>query len=135
MIFSAGSIPASATESRWTAGSWPSTTANLVRARDLHHGHDVVLDVFVGGRPGIAGDVVGADHDVHDLRTKGDDVLLKAQQVLRRDLTADAAADIPVGREEVSAGARPSFGNRIAHEDGRWARVRFAATRAALSSL
>jgi hypothetical protein len=87
-----------------------------MRVRQLDHRADIVLRLLRGHRAGIAGNVVGARHDVYHRRMEIDHVLPETDQHLRRGLAADAAPD-PLGREEAGRHVGPILGDRIAHED------------------
>ena len=91
---------------------------DLVGPGQLRHRHDVALDLLVGHRAGVGGDVVGAGEDDDRPGFQVDDVGTETEQHLRRRLAADAPADVAlVGREVVAEPrVRPGVGDRVAHE-------------------
>jgi hypothetical protein len=90
---------------------------DVVGAGEVDHRQYVVLVIIECRRTGIASDVVGASHDVHDARSQRHDVLPEPRQHLRRRLAANAATDDAVG-EEHGISSYPVVGDRVAHEHG-----------------
>src|SRR5512146_2146265 len=86
-----------------------------VGAGDFSHRGKVVFGVFKGHWASVAGDVVNARQNDYNLWLQIDDILMKAENHLRRGLAADAAIDIRLTRERLVE--VPAFGNRVAHED------------------
>ena len=82
------------------------------------HRGDIVHHVFEFDRAVVLCDIVRSGQNHDRLRGQFDDVRTKACEHLRRGLAADAPADVAVVREKTGAHPRPSFGDRIAHEDG-----------------
>ena len=71
-----------------------------------------------GHRTGVAGEIVGAGKNHHDFGLQRDHVRAKADQHLRRGLSADAAVDVRLaGEESAELGLHPHVGDGIAHED------------------
>ena len=89
---------------------------DLVRLRDLDHGHEVVDDLFVGHRPGVFGDIIRAGEDQHGGGLERHHVLMKPQQHLGRGLAADAAPDIAVVGEKAGSLPDPRLSDGVAHE-------------------
>ena len=90
---------------------------SAVRRGELRDGGDVLLDVGVGHRTGVAGDVVGAGEQDDDLRLQGEHVGAQPDEHLRRRLPADAAVDVALpGEEAAIALVVPRVGDRIAEE-------------------
>ena len=88
---------------------------HAVGHRDLGHAHKIVLDHLQRRRSGIAGDVVGAGHDMHRAGPQVDHILAKTKQQLRRGLPADTAADA-AGAKERRRLLQPAFGDGITEE-------------------
>ena len=83
---------------------------------DVGHAAEIILRHLRGHRPGVAGNVVGAGHDVHGLGLQLDHVAVHAKQHLRCRLPADAAIDAAAS-EEARPLVVPALGDRIAEED------------------
>ena len=78
---------------------------------------NVLLDVGVGDRPGVAGDVVGPREEDDHLRLQGEHVGPQPDEHLRRRLPADAAVDVALPREETAVAlVVPRVGDRVAEE-------------------
>jgi len=87
--------------------------ADVVGLGLFDHGADVVLDPGDGGRAGVAGDVVGAGHDLHHAGVQVDHILAVANQHLGCGLAADAAIQ-HLAREEGRILNLPQFGDGVA---------------------
>ncbi len=114
------------------AGIKSGAPGKLVRGRDrgqdhadavclCHFGHaaQVALDLLVGHRAGVGGDIVGARHDLHGLGPQIDHVLPEADEHLRGGLATNPAPD-PARREERAIEIEPALCDGIAdqHDPG-----------------
>ena len=91
---------------------------DVVGVSQLAHRLEVALDLFIRHGTGIAGDIVGAGQDHHDLRLEIDHVGPEAQEHLRCRLPADASIEIWLARKESAVTwLLPAVGDGVAHED------------------
>lgn len=90
---------------------------DVVQPGQFTHRGDIVHHVFEFDRAVVLCDIVRPAR-ITTASGQFDDVRTKACEHLRRGLAADAPADVAVVREKTGAHPRPSFGDRIAHEDG-----------------
>ena len=68
--------------------------ADFVGVGEFVHRIEIVFDLVERHRAGVAGEVVGARENHDDFGLQRDDVGAKADEHLRRGLSADAAVDV-----------------------------------------